>query len=117
MRKLLTAAALVATVAAGPSLLARGGGHGHGGGHSKGSHSKSSHVKSTVPHVKSGGATNPSVVHVKGYVKKDGTVVAPHDRTAPNNTKNDNWSTKGNINPETGKEGTKPPDPSKPPVQ
>jgi hypothetical protein len=50
------------------------------------------------------------VVHVRGYTKKDGTYVAPHDRTAPNHTKNDNWSTKGNINPETGKAGTKPGD-------
>jgi hypothetical protein len=49
-------------------------------------------------------------------VKKDGTVVKAHDRTAPNQTKNDNWSTKGNVNPETGKEGTKPGDGQKPPV-
>jgi hypothetical protein len=46
------------------------------------------------------------VVHVKGYTRKDGTYVPPHDRTAPNDTKLDNWSTKGNINPETGKPGT-----------
>lgn len=49
--------------------------------------------------------------HVKGYVKKNGKYVAPHDRTAPNGTKADNWSTKGNVNPETGKAGTKSPDP------
>lgn len=46
------------------------------------------------------------VVHVRGYTRKDGTYVPPHDRTAPNDTKLDNWSTKGNINPETGKPGT-----------
>lgn len=51
-----------------------------------------------------------SAVHVKGYTKKDGTYVAPHERTAPNHTKNDNYSTKGNVNPYTGKEGTKPRD-------
>jgi hypothetical protein len=62
--------------------------------------------KSSAPKAK------PSVVHVKGYTKKDGTYVAPHDRTAPNSTKNDNWSTKGNVNPETGKPGTKDPDSS-----
>jgi hypothetical protein len=45
-------------------------------------------------------------VHVKGYTKKDGTYVAPHERTAPNGTINDNYSTKGNVNPYTGKEGT-----------
>jgi hypothetical protein len=50
-------------------------------------------------------------VHVRGYVKKDGTYVAPHERTAPNSTTLDNYSTKGNINPYTGKEGTKDPGP------
>ncbi len=49
-------------------------------------------------------------VTVKEYTKKDGTVVETHKRTAPNNTKNDNYSTKGNINPYTGKPGTKPGD-------
>lgn len=47
--------------------------------------------------------------HVKTYRKKDGTVVEHHDRSKSNKTKNDNWSTKGNINPETGKKGTKTP--------
>ena len=46
---------------------------------------------------------------VKGYTKKSGTYVAPHKRTAPNNTKMDNYSTKGNTNPYTGKKGTKKP--------
>lgn len=49
-------------------------------------------------------------VHVRGYTKKDGTYVAPHERTAPNHTNLDNYSTRGNINPYTGKEGTKEPD-------
>ncbi len=51
-----------------------------------------------------------SPVHVNGYQRKDGTYVAPHYRSSPNNTVNDNWSTEGNINPYTGKEGTKPRD-------
>jgi hypothetical protein len=50
-------------------------------------------------------------VSVKGYYRKDGTYVAPYHRTSPNNTKNDNYSTEGNINPYTGKPGTKPRDP------
>jgi hypothetical protein len=45
--------------------------------------------------------------HVNGYVKKDGTYVAPHDKSTPDHTKNNNWDTKGNYNPETGKAGTK----------
>lgn len=47
---------------------------------------------------------------VKGYYKKDGTYVQPHQRSDPNSSKTDNWSTKGNTNPYTGKEGTKDPD-------
>ncbi len=47
---------------------------------------------------------------VNGYYRKDGTYVQPYHRSSPNNTENDNWSTKGNINPYTGKEGTKNPD-------
>ena len=47
--------------------------------------------------------------HVKGYTKKDGTHVDPHVRTSPNGTETDNYSTKGNVNPVTGKEGTKDP--------
>ena len=46
---------------------------------------------------------------VKGYYKKDGTYVAPTQATNPNATKVDNYSSKGNYNPATGKEGTKDP--------
>lgn len=44
---------------------------------------------------------------VRGYTKKDGTYVAPHQRTNPDKSKSNNWSTKGNTNPYTGKPGTK----------
>jgi hypothetical protein len=53
---------------------------------------------------------NSGPVSVKGYTRKDGTYVAPHVRSAPNSTKSDNYSTAGNINPYTGKAGTKPGD-------
>jgi hypothetical protein len=43
---------------------------------------------------------------VKGYIKKDGTYVAPTIATNPNSSKVDNYSSKGNINPMTGKQGT-----------
>ena len=45
-------------------------------------------------------------VNVRGGVTKSGTYRAPHQRTSPNKTKVDNWSTKGNVNPNTGKAGT-----------
>jgi hypothetical protein len=48
-----------------------------------------------------------SDVHVHGYTKKDGTYVQPYTRTHENSTQRDNFSTKGNVNPYTGKVGTK----------
>ena len=42
-------------------------------------------------------------VSVKGYYRQNGTYVAPYHRTSPNNTKNDNESTGGHVNPYTGK--------------
>ncbi len=44
---------------------------------------------------------------VSGYMKKNGTYVAPHYRSNPNHTKLDNFSTKPNLNPYTGEIGTK----------
>lgn len=46
---------------------------------------------------------------VRGHIKKDGTYVQPHHATNPNSTQKDNYSTKPNVNPYTGKEGTKEP--------
>ena len=73
--------ALSATVAT-PEAFARGGG-GHGGGGHGGSHG------------------------VRGHVTRNGTYVAPHRQTNPNSSRSDNWSTKGNTNPYTGKPGSK----------
>jgi hypothetical protein len=50
--------------------------------------------------------------YVGGYTKSDGTYVAPHYRSTPNSTVLDNYSTKGNTNPYTGKKGTKSPYPT-----
>lgn len=47
--------------------------------------------------------------YVNGYYKKDGTYVAPHYRSSPNGSTYDNYSTRGNTNPYTGKRGTKSP--------
>ncbi len=44
-------------------------------------------------------------VSVKGYTKKNGTYVMPSYKTSPNRTKLDNYSTKGNYNPYSGKTG------------
>jgi len=47
--------------------------------------------------------------NIHGYYKKNGTYVASHHRSSANKTQRDNWSTKGNVNPYTGKKGTKEP--------
>lgn len=44
---------------------------------------------------------------VKSYYTKRGTYVQSHYRTSANSTTYDNWSTKGNVNPYTGKRGYK----------
>ena len=46
-------------------------------------------------------------VHVRGYTTKSGKYVAPHYRSAPDHSRYNNWSTVGNVNPYTGKSGTK----------
>ena len=46
-------------------------------------------------------------VYVEGYFRKDGTYVRGHYRSSPDKSFNNNWSTKGNYNPYTGKKGYK----------
>jgi hypothetical protein len=65
-----------------------------------GSHSSSS------SHSYSSGTGSHSI---SGHVRKDGTYVAPSHATNPNGSKSDNWSSKGNTNPYTGKAGTRDP--------
>ena len=89
MKKILIATAIAAFMSG--TAFAKG------GGHSGGSHTSRSHSNSGGSH------------SVKGYVKKDGTYVAPSHATNPNSSKADNWTSKGNTNPHTGKEGTKDP--------
>jgi hypothetical protein len=68
----------------------------------KGSHSSHSGATSTCC------TKSSSDVHVHGYTKKDGTVVRPYTRSHEDSTQRNNFSTKGNVNPYTGKVGTKP---------
>ena len=48
--------------------------------------------------------------YVSGYTSSNGTNVQGYYRTTPNTTRNDNYSTVGNVNPYTGTSGTKPAD-------
>lgn len=42
---------------------------------------------------------------VRGYVRRNGTYVMPHYRTYSNSRRWDNWSSRGNYNPFTGRKG------------
>ena len=84
----LAALALVVTCSA---AVARGGG---------------SHSGHSGSHKASPGGTH----HVAGHTTKEGKYVQGHRQTNPNGSKRDNWSSKGNTNPDTGKKGTKDPD-------
>ena len=55
------------------------------------------------------GQTHSSDTHVQGHMRKNGTYVQPHVRTSPNRTQQDNYTSKPNVNPYTGKDGTKVP--------
>ena len=43
--------------------------------------------------------------YVRGYMRSDGSYVQPHYRTERNETQQDNYSTKGNVNPYNGRQG------------
>ncbi len=46
-----------------------------------------------------------AATRVRGYYRSNGTYVQSYYRTSPNYTKLDNYSTRGNYNPYTGKKG------------
>ena len=89
MKKLVFAFALVIATASGASAqyLGQSNNNSFGGGYGTGSNS-SNH-------------------YVHGYTRNNGTYVAPHYQTNPNNTQYDNYGTLGNWNPYTGQYGTR----------
>jgi hypothetical protein len=98
MKKLAFTLVIAAVTTISVPAFARGGG-GHGGSHSS---SHSSHYGS--------GSVNSHEHTVRSYTRKDGAHVDSYRATNPNHTRNDNYSTVGNVNPHTGKAGTKPGD-------
>ena len=50
---------------------------------------------------------NSGTVSVRGYLRTDGNYVQPHYRSAPDGNFYNNWSASGNVNPYTGKDGSK----------
>lgn len=45
-------------------------------------------------------------VYVNPYVRRDGSYVPGHMRTLPDGNRFNNWSTRPNVNPYTGRMGT-----------
>lgn len=56
-----------------------------------------------------GTGSNPSSHYVRPYTRSDGTYVGGHYQTNPNGTQYDNYGTRGNYNPYTGRYGTRTP--------
>lgn len=50
-----------------------------------------------------------SSTRVRSYTKRSGAYVGSHRRTSPDRSRSNNWSSRGSINPYTGKKGTKKP--------
>jgi len=93
MKKIFFIVAMAAAVALSGNVYARGSSF---GGHSsyKSSYSSGSRSDHTI----------------SGYTRSNGTYVQPSHATNPDATRNNNYSTKGNVNPYTGQYGTKPRD-------
>lgn len=86
-----------------PMAFARGGGGHSGGGKGSGASHHGSRSSSAGP----GTGSKEASTHVSGYDKRSGTHVAGHDRSTADTKFQNNWSTKGNVNPKTGKAGTR----------
>ena len=83
-----------------------------GSGRSSGSR-LSSQSRSNQSHSGPGTGSNPSSHSVGGHTRRDGTYVVPHRQSNPDGNFNNNWSTKPNRNPYTGKKGTRITQPAK----
>jgi len=53
-----------------------------------------------------GYSSSPGSVYVQPHIRDNGSYVQGHYRTRPDSTRSNNWSSKGNVNPYTGKRGT-----------
>jgi hypothetical protein len=111
MRKWLSfivaSAALVAFCA--EESFAAGGGKGGAGrsGGSRASGSRSSGMRSGGARSGPGTGSRSGSTSVRGHYRSDGKWVNPHQRSRPDRDISNNYSTKGNVNPYTGKRGTR----------
>lgn len=77
------------------------------GGRAGSVHSGASRSSSHVSKAATGTGAKLQHEHVSSYTKSNGAHVTDHERSTKDNTKTNNWSTKGNANPMTGKKGSK----------
>ncbi len=98
MRTIALAALLVFGLVSSADAGRRGGGGG-------GSHSSRRHSGSRAGMTGTGSSSSSHAV--RGYTTQRGTYVAPHRQTNPDHTQRNHYSTKGNVNPWTGKTGTR----------
>lgn len=68
---------------------------------------KGSGGSSRIRAAPSGTGSSSRSVSVRGYTKKNGTYVAPAKRSYGDRTQRNNYTTKGNTNPYTGKSGSR----------
>jgi hypothetical protein len=73
----------------------------------QGSHPRSMSTKHNNTDAKSDSS------YVRGHKTKNGTYVKGHRRSKPDHNFSNNWTTKGNDNPYTGKDGSRATPPSK----
>lgn len=109
LQKMKTIFSLIIVTLALPSIVCAKGGHGHGSGKSSGlfgfswgSHSSNSDVSNSP-----GTGSKSSSEKVSGYTAKSGKQVESYNRSTPDENFNNNFSTKGNVNPTTGAKGTR----------
>ncbi len=94
MRGLAIGALILITAASSVCAGGNGGNRDGGGTHKSYSSSHGIGSKSTS-------------TYVHGHTRKDGTYVKGHRRSASDHNFTNNWTTKGNDNPYTGKEGSR----------
>jgi hypothetical protein len=93
MRSAINIVALVFMVSAACANAKGGGGAHFGSGHSY--------------RPATGTGSKAQSTHVSSYTTSKGSQVGEHNRSTRDTTKTNNWSTKGSVNPDTGKPGTK----------
>lgn len=54
-----------------------------------------------------GRSSGSGTTYVRPSVTRNGTYREGHYRTTPDSSRSNNWSAKGNVNPYTGKKGSK----------